>query len=354
MLEASARAGDKLRGHIDALAEAIVARQYYRQRALWEPYGERGRELAVRDTIYHLNVLADASTVNESALFVDYVAWAKVLFHHRGLPTEGLPGTLRYTYELVQETLSAEHAAAVLPIVREAMEYLPLVPDTVDPFVTDDRPHGETAREYLDALLRGDRTAASVLIGEALGNGTTVEDIYLHIFRPCQWEVGRLWQMNRISVADEHYCTAATQLIMSQLYGHIFSSPQARFRLVATCVGDEMHELGARMVSDIFELHGWDTHYLGANVPAEAILSTLDRYSPHVLAISTTLTSHLNKTRDLIEWIRSSKHGGKLRIMLGGRPFIVAPALCNRMEADICGTDALEALRAAHDILGAQ
>lgn len=352
MLEASARAGDELRGHIDALAEAIVARQYSRQRALWEPYGERGRELAVRDAIYHLDALADAAIVNEPALFVDYIAWAKVLFHHRGLPAEGLPGTLRCMYELVQETLSDEHAAAVLPIIREAMDYLPLAPDTVDPFVRDDRPHGETARRYLDALLRGDRSAASLIIGEAVSNGTTVEDIYLHIFQTCQWEVGRLWQMNRISVADEHYCTAATQHIMSQLYGHIFSSPQGRFRLVATCVGDEMHELGARMISDIFELHGWDTHYLGANVPTEGILSTLDRYSPHVLAISTTLTSHLSRTREIIDRVRTSKHAEPVKIMLGGRPFLIAPALCGRMGADICGVDAPEALRATHGVLG--
>lgn len=354
MREESVRAGDELRGHSDALAEAIVARQYSRQRALWEPYGERGREFAVRDAFYHLDMLADAASVGESALFVDYIAWAKVLFHHRGLPVEALPGTLRCTYELVGESLAQEHAAAILPLIRDAMDYLPLAPDSIDSFVSEHHPHGDIARVYMDALLRGDRAAASLIIGEAVSSGATVEAIYLHVFQPCQWEVGRLWQMNRISVADEHYCTAATQLIMSQLYGHVFTAPKEQFRLVATCVGEEMHELGARMVSDIFELHGWDTHYLGANVPAEAILSTLDRYSPHVLAISTTLASHLNKTRDLIERIRSSRHGGRLKIMLGGRPFMVARSLCSRMAADICGADALEALRAAHDVLGAQ
>ncbi len=353
MLEVSAQAGDELREHSDALAEAIVARQYARQRKLWEPYGERGRDIAVRDTFYHLDMLADAAALDEPALFLDYVGWAKVLFHHLGLPAEGLPGTLRCTYELVDQSLSSEHAAVILPILKDAMDYLPLAPGSVDSFISEHQPNGELAARYLEALLRGDRAVAGFIIGDALSGGVSVDDIYLHVFQPCQWELGRLWQMNRISVADEHYCTAATQLIMSQLYGHIFSAPKGHFKLVSTCAGDEMHELGARMVADIFELHGWDTHYLGANVPAEAIITTLDKLSPNALAISTTLVSHLGRTRELVTRIRESRHGARVKVIVGGRPFRIVPGLCEMMGADASGVDALEALRTTNSILGA-
>ena len=63
-------------------------------------------------------------------------------------------------------------------------------------------------------------------------------------------EVGRLWQMNRLSVAQEHYVTAATQLIMSQLYPLVFRTARRDRRIVAACVGGELHELGVRMVAD--------------------------------------------------------------------------------------------------------
>ena len=45
----------------------------------------------------------------------------------------------------------------------------------------------------------------------------SIRDVYLLVFQPCQREVGRLWEAGRITVAQEHYCTAATQVIMSQL-----------------------------------------------------------------------------------------------------------------------------------------
>jgi len=58
--------------------------------------------------------------------------------------------------------------------------------------------------------------------------------------------------MNEVSVAQEHYCTAATQLIMSQLYPHIFAGEKTERTLIATCVAGDLHEIGIRMVSDLF------------------------------------------------------------------------------------------------------
>ena len=63
-------------------------------------------------------------------------------------------------------------------------------------------------------------------------------------------------------MAQEHYCTAATQLIMSQLYPYIFTTGKNGRVLVGTCVSGDLHEIGVRMVSDFFEMEGWDTFYL--------------------------------------------------------------------------------------------
>ena len=94
------------------------------------------------------------------------------------------------------------------------------------------------------------------LVGETIcvEQGTPARDIYLQVFQPAQREVGRLGQTNRISVALEHYVTAATQPIMSQLYPRIFSPEKTGRRLIATCVGGELHEIGVRMVADFFEM----------------------------------------------------------------------------------------------------
>ncbi|MDZ7717010.1 MAG: B12-binding domain-containing protein [Balneolaceae bacterium] len=108
----------------------------------------------------------------------------------------------------------------------------------------------------MDLLLTGNRKKAARLIEKLVDDGTSIKDIYEHIFQKTQYEVGALWQTNQITVAHEHYCTAATQLIMSQLYPKIFTTEKTGKRLVSCSVGNELHEIGIRMVTDFFEMEG--------------------------------------------------------------------------------------------------
>ncbi len=119
--------------------------------------------------------------------------------------------------------------------------------------------------------------------------GGAIQDLYIHVFQCVQRELGRLWQINQITVAQEHYCSASTQLIMSQLYPYIFAGEKNGRKMVAACLGGELHEIGLRMVADIFEMGGWDTFYLGANTPPESIVQMLVVEQAELLALSATM-----------------------------------------------------------------
>jgi methanogenic corrinoid protein MtbC1 len=174
-----------------------------------------------------------------------------------------------------------------------------------------------------------------------------VKDIYLQVFQPVQHEVGRLWQTNHLSVAQEHFCTAATQLIMSQLYPRIFGANRNGLRMVGTCIGSEMHEIGVRMVADFFEMEGWDTYYLGANTPTNSVLRMLAEKRAQLLAISATMTFHISAVEQLIKAVRGDSRLKDVRIMVGGYPFNVDPVLWKKIGADGCGADAEQSERAA-------
>ena len=114
----------------------------------------------------------------------------------------------------------------------------------------------------------------------------------------------------------EHYCTAATQFIMSRLYDHIFSTEKNGLSMVATSVSGELHELGIRMVSDFFEMEGWHTYYLGANSTKEGILDMIKECNADILAISATMYYHIPQVNELISFVRNSKEIEKLKIFL--------------------------------------
>src|ERR671914_181512 len=82
----------------------------------------------------------------------------------------------------------------------------------------------------------------------------------------------RSWPGNRLTVAHEHVATAISQLVMALAYSALPRGPSNGRRALVACVDDELHDLGARMAADFFEMGGFDVRYLGANLPADGLV----------------------------------------------------------------------------------
>jgi methanogenic corrinoid protein MtbC1 len=339
----------------EALADAIVARHWQLQPELATRYDAAARSKCVRDVGYNLIYLSHAVRANEPSLFVEYLAWLKVLFARLDIPPDELAGSLHCMRDVLAESLPPDEAAVAGFFLGAGLHRFPFMPTSLPSYLDADAPYAPLARRYLVFLLKGERQLAAHLIHDAVAHGTPIRDLYLAVFQPCLREIGRLWQANEISVAQEHFCTAATQNIMAQLYAHIFTTPRCGRRLVAACVGQELHEVGLRMVADLFELAGWDTYYLGANTPADSIVATLAAQRADVLALSATMTFHLGTVAGLIAEVRRSDAQRNLhrplKIMVGGYPFNVAPDLWRGVGADGYAPDAVSAIDVATQLL---
>ncbi|MBM7865437.1 cobalamin-binding protein [Heliobacterium gestii] len=333
------------------LSEAILVRQSVAPTELTEKFNDIGRLRALQDIRAQLSFLSEAVATKSPSLFTDYVSWVKVLLSGRGIPVTDLAKNLSFTKDVLREMLPADlnHiVSAYLDLSINGLDEMPVDPPT---HFTPDAPLADLARQYLERLLQGERREATRLIMDAVHSGTAVRDIYIHVFQRCQYEIGRLWQMNRINVAQEHYCSAATQMIMAQLYPFVFSGPSKRRRLVATCVSGELHEIGIRMVSDFLEMDGWDTYYLGASTPAANVVQALRDNQAQVLALSATMTFHVRCVEELIRVVRATPDLATVKIMVGGYPFNVDNELWRRVSADAYAGDALEAIEVANRLV---
>lgn len=333
-----------------ALAEEITNKCFDARPELVQRYGRVGREKCLQDTNYHLSYLAEAIGAESPALFGDYVAWAKVLLASVRVPARDLVFNLEVMRDALQAKLPPDAGNIAAKYVNDGIAAIPEMPTEIPTFISEVTPLSDLAKDYLKLLLEGNRHLASRRIRDAVDGGTSIRDIYQNVFEPVQHEIGRLWQTNRISVAEEHYCTAATQLIMSQLYPQMFGREKNGLRMVATCVGSELHEIGVRMVADFFEMEGWDTFYLGANVPITSIIRTLKEKSAHLLAVSVTMTFHVRAVKELIRAIRAEKTLAHVRILVGGYPFKVDPELWKYVGADGFGRTAEETMKVASEL----
>jgi len=206
-------------------------------------------------------------------------------------------------------------------------------------------------QRYLEAQLRGDRREAlRLLVDEGLLQGVPLQDIHLKVIQPAQYEIGRLWQENRISVAQEHLATAISQLALSHLYRHLPRDPSNGKVIMLSCVAGEMHEVGARMASDFLEMAGFDVRFLGANVPTEHLARMVLEQRPDLLALSVTMTYHLPALREAVQQVRAV--APTLPIAVGGLAFSWAQGLDQELGVSFHGRDARELVASACRTLG--
>jgi MerR family transcriptional regulator, light-induced transcriptional regulator len=333
-----------LKEHREPIAQRVTS-LYFENHPQLEQRWKGARQKCTEDNRYHLDYLCEALSFGQPDLFTEYATWAAVLLDRLHIPGEALASNLMLLRTVVASELQGAGAALAANYLDAAVAKisgaLPELPGQLAGTSALD----VLARDYMAALLRGERHVASHLILAAVEAGTSIKDIYLQVFQRAQHEVGRLWQSNEMSVAQEHYCTACTQLIMSQLYPRIFSTAKIGRRLVSTCVGGDLHEIGIRMVTDFFEMDGWDTFYLGANTPISGVLQQVAERAPHVLAISATLSVHVQAVADLIAASRDA--GNPPHILVGGAPFNSLPGLWKDVGADGCARDAAGAIAMA-------
>lgn len=329
---------DSIRAALDDLARKITTAHESADPEAFARYGAAGRARCLEDTRFHLQYLATALEAGSLDLFLDYVAWAKVMLGSRRIPEDDL----RRNLEILARAVGDVPDAAAY--VEKALEQLPRMTGTVPSFLDPRAPLWAVASEYLTAVLSGSREDAARLVLSALDGGATLRDVYRHVFEPVQQEIGRLWQLNEISVAQEHFCTAATQQVMTRLYSRVFAGKKREKKAVGMCVGGELHEIGLRIVTDLLELDGWQTWYLGANVPpAAAVQLCVDRKAD-VLLVSVTLPPHLPEAREVIRLFRARPELSGARVLVGGRAFRHAHGLWHTIGADGYAANADECL----------
>lgn len=160
--------------------------------------------------------------------------------------------------------------------------------------------------------------------------------------------VGELWHTAEITVDTEHYCTSVTQMAMAQLYGSLFDGARKNKTVLSVCPGMELHEMGARIVSDLFENHGWDSIFLGAAVPVDYILDSVRENHPDLVTLSVSMPQHLMDCETAVRRIKDEFP--EIKIAVGGKAFESTQRIWEKWPVDIYSEDARELLARAEKL----
>jgi len=173
--------------------------------------------------------------------------------------------------------------------------------------------------DFLSALLEGDRRACISITEKVILENVPVKEIYLNLFQKALYQVGELWERNKISVSVEHMATAIVEGLFVLVYPMIFGAEHTGKKAVISCLANEFHQIGAKMVADIFELNGWDGYFLGANMPVHELVKFIDDKKPDLLGLSLSIYFNMYSLKETLDVVRHNFPG--LDIIVGGQAF---------------------------------
>jgi methanogenic corrinoid protein MtbC1 len=296
--------------------------------------------------------LAAAVAAEQPRLFTSQVHWAKAVLGARGISAEHF----RAGIEIVRNVLAKELPETVQPLatdyVDKAIDSFDEQPADLSARLLPDTAHGNLASTYLLALLEGDRRRASHVILDAVDRPESVRDIYLYVLLPAQAELGRMWVTGEINVAEEHFASHTTKMVMSQLLAKATLRPHNGKTLLAAAVAGNRHDIGLHAVADFFEMAGWRTIHLGADVPIDDLVQAAECFDVDLLAISASLNVQLETVKSTIQAVRNGRRGDVVKILVGGLAFAGSSDLAIEMGADGYAADPDEAVRLGSQLVG--
>jgi methanogenic corrinoid protein MtbC1 len=203
--------------------------------------------------------------------------------------------------------------------------------------------------KYLEALLRGDRRTCRSVVEETLQSGIPANSVYLHLIWPVMMEIERLLRSDKITSIQEHLATRVNRTIVDQLQNKLPRRPAKHKKVAVCCSREELQELGAQMIADLFESDGWEVRFLGGGLGNDDIFAYINEYAPDVLLIYGTTPKQAPDVRRLIDRVRGVNAWPDMRIVVSGGLFNRAEGLWEEIGADGFAATAAEVLQVADD-----
>jgi len=200
-----------------------------------------------------------------------------------------------------------------------------------------------------ETLLAGNVEEIKRLTEEALGMGTTPQDILEQGLRPAMETLGNRFSRGEAFLPELLVAAETMKASMEVLQPVIVRegvAPKATM-LLGTVEGD-IHDIGKNLVKMMFEGAGYKVIDLDINVKADKFLEAYHKEKPDLVGLSALLTNTIGIMEKVIQTIR--EYDPKAKFIIGGAP--VNQEFCDRVGADGYAPDAGEAVKVGNRIIG--
>jgi DNA-binding transcriptional MerR regulator len=167
------------------------------------------------------------------------------------------------------------------------------------------------ARAELAAALDDlDEPRAQAILDRLLAVGT-VEVALSEVILPYLSELGKRWEREEVSVAQEHF---ASNVLRGRMLGLARGWGRGVGPIaILACLPGEQHELGLIAFGLALRSHGWRISYFGSNTPLETVEGAAEHLEPRLIVLSAVSSEPVHASTPAVR-----KLAGRYHVALGG------------------------------------
>ena len=172
-------------------------------------------------------------------------------------------------------------------------------------------------RRMVEAIIDFDDAAGDLALDEAFGL-FSIEKACTWVIEAVLMDIGELWERGELTVTAEHF---ATRLIVRRLYMLLtmIAPPSSRTLVISACPPGEQHEVGLLILSIFLARRNVRVVYLGADVPAPDLVTTVSRMLPDLVCLGAS--SHATAVGAVDLSVDIAALDPAPHVVLGGRGF---------------------------------
>ncbi len=221
--------------------------------------------------------------------------------------------------------------------------------NTVNPFFNQKHLPQPSLSRLVDAILSKDTRKAEDLIASLMDGGNDGPTMFRDIFQPLFQQLASYMTTGQISQAR---AAAASELTFHVMKGVVDRySPKglsaSPSKLLIGCIPGEQHDIGCRIVANMFEMTGWNVVYVGSETDKDSFLEATLEAEPDLIGISVSNLLQVPTLKDLIIALHNCEIADRFKIMVGGYPFSINPSFATEVGADFTARNAVEAVTKA-------
>jgi len=174
--------------------------------------------------------------------------------------------------------------------------------------------------EFYNNLISGNYNKCSDFIFLLLKNEIEIKELYEKVIKKSLYKVGTSWEENKISISTEHVASSIVETILNDVYQEIRPNKLTKKTVILACAENEFHQIGLKMVRDIFEINGWYVNFLGNNTTLQKLDEFIEKKHPNLLAFSLSIPFNFPSLEKMIKALKIKYP--QLPILIGGQAFL--------------------------------